>query len=149
MKRPCYWNHNSAYYPWVASKTCGCSRVLDVGCGNGELALMLAQAGHRVVGIDPSEERIAEARAKAASNDVQFICAQLEDCNLCDPFDAVVYVASIHHMDMEQALKRAKELLAPNGMLVIVGLATPSSPLDHVIEVLRVIPSKISSTAIS
>ena len=113
MKRPSYWNHNSAYYPWVAAKTCGCSRVLDVGCGNGELALMLAQAGHRVVGIDPSEERIAEARAKAASNDVQFICAQLEDCYLSSPFDAIVFVASIHHMGMEQALERAKGCWLP------------------------------------
>ena len=41
MKRPSYWNHNSAYYPWVAVNTRECPRVLDVGCGNGALALTL------------------------------------------------------------------------------------------------------------
>ena len=37
-------------------------RVLDLGCGTGEDALTLAARGVRVVGIDPSPERIARAR---------------------------------------------------------------------------------------
>jgi SAM-dependent methyltransferase len=41
-------------------------RVLDLGCGTGEDALMLAARGVRVVGIDASPERIARARAKAS-----------------------------------------------------------------------------------
>jgi SAM-dependent methyltransferase len=41
-------------------------RVLDLGCGTGEDALMLAARGVRVVGIDASPERIAQAREKAS-----------------------------------------------------------------------------------
>jgi SAM-dependent methyltransferase len=41
-------------------------RVLDLGCGTGEDALMLAARGVRVVGIDASPERIARAREKAS-----------------------------------------------------------------------------------
>lgn len=41
-------------------------RVLDLGCGTGEDALMLAARGVRVVGIDASPERIARARARAS-----------------------------------------------------------------------------------
>jgi len=41
-------------------------RVLDLGCGTGEDALMLAARGVRLVGIDASPERIARAREKAS-----------------------------------------------------------------------------------
>ena len=145
MMKTNYWNHNSAYYPWVLEKTRGCQRVLDVGCGNGELALMLALDGHSVTGIDPSDECIAEARARTNSEKVRFDCASLESFEAKEPFDAIVFVASIHHMDMEKAIARAKELLSPGGVIAIVGLASPSSALDHAIELLRVIPSWISS----
>lgn len=140
-----YWNHNSAYYPWVLERTRGCQRVLDVGCGNGELALMLALDGHSVTGIDPSVECIEEARARTNGKRVRFACVSFEGFEAEEPFDAIVFVASIHHMGMEKAIAKAKELLAPGGVIAIVGLASPSSALDHAIEVLRVIPSWISS----
>lgn len=41
------------------------SPVLDVGCGTGENALLMAERGHTVVAIDPSELAIAKAKQKA------------------------------------------------------------------------------------
>ena len=41
--------------------------ILDVGCGSGDLAISLAQLGHRVIGVDFVETAIAQARQKAAS----------------------------------------------------------------------------------
>lgn len=41
------------------------SPILDVGCGSGDLAIHLAQAGHEVVGVDFVETAIASARRKA------------------------------------------------------------------------------------
>ena len=145
MNKPSYWNHNAAYYPWVASKTRGCRRVLDVGCGNGELALLLACDGRSVTGIDPSEECIAEARARVGRENVCFVCASLEDFDAEGPYDAIVFVASLHHMDMRGAIARAKELLAAWGVIAVVGLASPSSVLDRALDVLRIIPSWVSS----
>jgi SAM-dependent methyltransferase len=43
------------------------SPVLDVGCGSGDLALILARRGLRVLGIDVVEAAIEQARAKAAA----------------------------------------------------------------------------------
>lgn len=140
-----YWNHNSVYYPWVLEKTRDCYRVLDVGCGNGELAIMLAAAGHSVVGLDPSEECIAEARARGNGEKVRFACASFESFEAEEPFDAIVFVASLHHMDMEKSLTKSKGLLAPGGVIAVVGLASPSTALDHAIEALRVVPSWLSS----
>ncbi len=42
------------------------ANVLDAGCGTGEHALLLAAAGHRVVGVDLAAEAVRRARAKAA-----------------------------------------------------------------------------------
>ena len=54
-------------------------------------------------------------------------------------------MASIHHMDMEKALIKAKSLLSPGGKIIIVGLGKPSSSGDWIIEVMRIIPSKLIS----
>ena len=43
------------------------ARILDLGCGTGSLAVLLAQAGHEVAGIDASTQMLALARAKAAA----------------------------------------------------------------------------------
>ena len=144
MNKPSFWNHNSAYYPWIASVTRGCARVLDVGCGNGELALLLARHGHVVTGIDPSERCIAQARARAEGDGTRFVCASLEDFD-DGPYDAIVFVASLHHMNMRVALEKAKALLASEGVIVVVGLASASSVLDRAVDVLRVVPSWVSS----
>src|SRR5438128_152494 len=40
--------------------------VLDVGCGTGFLSLLLAELGHRVIGIDIADAMLATARQKAA-----------------------------------------------------------------------------------
>ena len=52
-----------------------CSRVLDVGCGTGEHALMAAAMGFRATGVDTSATAIAIARRKAATRrlDVEFV----------------------------------------------------------------------------
>ena len=147
MNNPSYWNHNAVYYPWVAAKTRGCRRMLDVGCGNGELAMLLARDGRSVTGIDPSEECItaARARARAVRESVRFVCTSLEGFDAEGPYDAIVFVASLHHMDMRGAIARAKELLADGGVITVVGLASPSSVLDRAVDVLRIIPSWVSS----
>lgn len=44
----------------------GATRVLDVGCGTGCLAVLLAERGHTVVGVDPAEASLEVARAKDA-----------------------------------------------------------------------------------
>ncbi|GGS26487.1 methyltransferase [Actinokineospora fastidiosa] len=42
----------------------GAEFVLDVGCGTGSLAVLLAESGRTVVGVDPAEASLAVARAK-------------------------------------------------------------------------------------
>jgi SAM-dependent methyltransferase len=87
----------------------GPTRVLEVGCGRGELATALAAAGHEVVAIDP----------KAPSGPI-FVRVTLEDFEAATPFDAVVASLSLHHVaDLEAAVDRIAGLLEPSGRLVL------------------------------
>ncbi len=51
----------------------GADRVLDVGCGTGRLALLLAAGGHHVVGVDPAEASLVVARDKPGADRVRWI----------------------------------------------------------------------------
>lgn len=51
----------------------GATRVLDVGCGTGTFALLLAERGLDVIGVDPAGASLAVARAKAGADRVRWI----------------------------------------------------------------------------
>ena len=82
-------------------------RVLEVGAGDGELAVALREAGYDVVAIDPASE--ADGVRPIALH-------ELED----EPFDAAVAVVSLHHVEpLEGSLQRLAELVRPGGTLVV------------------------------
>ena len=51
----------------------GARRILDVGCGTGTFALLLAERGLDVIGVDPAGESLAVARAKPGAERVRWI----------------------------------------------------------------------------
>ena len=84
-------------------------RILEVGCGNGELARSLAAAGYDVLAIDP------EAPAGAL-----FRQTTIEEFGEAAPYDAVVASRSIHHVsDLGVALDRIAALVRPGGIVVL------------------------------
>jgi SAM-dependent methyltransferase len=86
------------------------ARLLEVGCGQGELTTALAVAGYDVLGIDP-----------LAPQGDHFRRIRLEDLETSEgPYDAVVASRSLHsNRHLEHALDRIVELLAPRGILVL------------------------------
>jgi SAM-dependent methyltransferase len=87
------------------------ARVLEVGCGQGELTTALAVAGYDVLGIDP-----------LAPQGERFRRVRLEDLGVDReaPFDAVVASHSLHHIrDLDHALDLIVALLRPGGALVL------------------------------
>jgi SAM-dependent methyltransferase len=99
------------------------ARVADLGCGTGTLALLLAEEGHRVDGVDFSSEMVVRAVAKtAAEPDV----AILQGDAFSPPLPPTTYdVVLTRHVlwalpDPVEALRRWVALLRPEGRLVLV-----------------------------
>lgn len=141
-----YWNHNTAYHKWILSKVKGKDKVLDVGCGEGLLVYRLSKECKQVIGIDVHGPSIEKARKRIKN--IKNSCVEeigFEDFGVePNSFDAVIFVATIHHMDLNFCVNKSIKLLKPGGQLLIVGLAHPYTLIDKIIEILRVLPVKIS-----
>ena len=65
-------------------------RILDLGCGTGRHAALLAEGGHRVVGVDRSETMLAQARARCTAGvDLRFVPGDVREVDLGETFDCV------------------------------------------------------------
>jgi len=76
-------------------------RILDVGCGTGQLTDEIAQSGAEVVGIDSSPAMVATARRNFPQR--RFEVADLTALNFVSEFDAVVSNAALHWVRDQQA----------------------------------------------
>ena len=100
-------------------------RALDLACGEGRHAVMLAGLGWDVTGVDFPEIAIAKARARSVEEelDIQFVCA---DLLRYDPepaaFDLVLVVyLQIPSAERRLVLAEAASALARGGSLVLLG----------------------------
>jgi SAM-dependent methyltransferase len=96
-------------------------RVLDYGCGHGMASVVLARRGAFVTGIDLSPRYIAEARRRAAANEVvvEFRTADAEQLPFPDcSFDAVWGCAILHHLDLRRCGAELRRVLKPDGVAV-------------------------------
>ena len=97
------------------------ARVADLGCGTGTLAVLLAEEGYDVTGVDVSPAMIVRAERKAAGR-ARFAVGDAADPDL--PAGSFDVVLSRHVLwalpDPAAGLARWVELLAPGGRLVLV-----------------------------
>ncbi len=98
------------------------ARILDYGCGPGRLARLLASAGYRVHGVDPSAEMLEVARAQANEGLVIDFQRLSENGSLpdVDPFAAIVCSSVIEYVDdPAELLGRLRGALEPGGLLAL------------------------------
>ncbi|WP_149550720.1 class I SAM-dependent methyltransferase [Streptomyces marokkonensis] len=96
--------------------------VLDLGCGTGSLALLAAEQGHRITGVDRSPAMVALAREKLAGRDAAFLVGDAAAPPVGEErYDAVL----VRHVlwtlpEPRRALRHWRDLLRPGGRLVLV-----------------------------
>jgi len=142
------WNHNSHYHRVVLRAIPDAARsAIDVGFGDGDLVRALAERVHRVVGVDADVGVVQRARTSGldASGDVTVMRADVLRARFPnEPFDVVACIAVVHHLPLEAGLERLRDLTAPGGVLVIVGLAREHSAWDWIVTALAVPANRIA-----
>jgi 2-polyprenyl-3-methyl-5-hydroxy-6-metoxy-1,4-benzoquinol methylase len=99
-------------------------RVLDLGCGAGNISLALAERGYRVLGADGAPEMVREALAEAEKRglkNAEFVEADITTLAMePDSFDAVVCSSVIEYVQNDAALLlEMRRLLRPSGRLIL------------------------------
>ena len=92
--------------------------ILDVGCGSGNLALKLLNAGYDVDGVIPSKY-LAKAVNEKLNEKGNFFISKFENVNLKKKYDLIVFSESFQYVNMELAIKKISESLTNNGYLLI------------------------------
>lgn len=105
--------------------------VLDIGSGSGDDAIEIANAGHHVVGVEPSDLRHIAVRDHSHPN-VEYrngMLPKLETIHADEKFDLVILSAVWQYIapeDRLSSLKRIAETIKPNGKLILVYPSPPS-----------------------
>jgi ubiquinone/menaquinone biosynthesis C-methylase UbiE len=127
------WNHNTHYHKLLlAQLPSPIERALEVGCGHGELAGLLADVAASVDAIDLDADALNQARELQRGHiNLSFIHGDFLRLDLpASYYDVVTSVAALHHMDLIEALGKMKQILRPGGVLAVLGLYRESSVLD-------------------
>jgi SAM-dependent methyltransferase len=103
------------------------SRVLDLGCGPGTIAIPLARRVKAVLAVDPAQEMLAEGRRLAGSvTNIAWLQGDSTALRALPSFDHVVMGRSFHWMDRRVVLAQLDELLPIGGAVALIGPARQS-----------------------
>jgi len=98
--------------------------ILDVGCAQGTLALMLAESGYKVVANDLRSDFLEYAKSRYEKGDIEFVSGNVFDLNLGKKFDLVFANQIIEHLVYPvDFLRQLAGLVNPGGHIVVT---TPS-----------------------
>lgn len=115
-----YWfRRHLAVYEWIGARVAGL-RVVDLACGEGYGADVLARTAASVVGVDANPEAHEHARLRYIRPNLRFERALVETYGSEGCCDAVVLLQTIEHLhDPAAMMARMAALLAPGGIAYV------------------------------
>jgi 2-polyprenyl-3-methyl-5-hydroxy-6-metoxy-1,4-benzoquinol methylase len=94
-------------------------RILDVGCAQATLALLLAERGHDVTAVDLRSQFLDYARTRHTRGSIRFVCADVLELDLPERFDVIFANQILEHVVRPVALvERLCSHLAPGGRVI-------------------------------
>lgn len=129
------WNHNNCYFEYLMrSVPDRAGTCLDIGCGKGELSLMLSKKSHKVIAVDLADKMIEKAKKLHPASNIEYICGNILQMDFEDnSLDIIITTATAHHLPYEWLLCFAKDKLKNGGKLIILDLAEAKSLSDYMI----------------
>ncbi|MEM1450916.1 MAG: class I SAM-dependent methyltransferase [Planctomycetota bacterium] len=105
-------------------------RVLDAGCGPGEIARTLAPDVDRMDAVDASPGMIEYGMSLAGADhpNLRWACAPMELARLDPPYGLIVASQSLHWMEWDDVLPRFRAALSPEGHLVLLDAIVADPP---------------------
>ena len=109
-------------------------KALEIGCGIGEFARLLATRARSVVAIDLSPQMIRLAKSRSANYpNIEYLQGDVMSLALPDEgYDCIVTMATLHHLPLGDALLKMKEALKSNGVLIIHDLVAADGLVENV-----------------
>jgi 2-polyprenyl-3-methyl-5-hydroxy-6-metoxy-1,4-benzoquinol methylase len=127
------WEHNNHYHGYLLKHLPSrCREALDIGCGSGEFARLLAKRADHVLGIDLSPAMIQ--KAYECSHTYSNIDYQVRDVLAWEfppeHFDCIASIATLHHLPLVTILEKMKASLRPGGIIVVLDLFQADGGID-------------------
>ena len=119
-----YWyRRHLAVYEWIGARVLG-RRVLDMACGEGYGAAVLARGAASVLGVDANPEAFEHARLRYTAENLRFERGLAQSHGERGAYDDVVFLQTIEHVeDPAAVLRHFRALLAPGG---VAWVSTPN-----------------------
>ena len=132
------WTPNNHYHDFLLKQVPqNCEDALEIGCGTGAFARLLAKRSRRVVALDLSSEMIRVARSRSSEFDnLEFELADAMTWSFPQSgFDFICSIATLHHLQQRELFVKMKDALKPGGVLVVLDLVESNSLVERMLDV--------------
>lgn len=132
------WTANNHYHDFLLKHVPhDCENALEIGCGTGAFARLLAKRCKRVIALDLSSEMIRVARSRSSQfENLEFELADAIWWNFPQShFDFICSIATLHHLQQRELFVKIKNALKPRGVLVVLDLVESNSLVERMLDV--------------
>ena len=133
------WTANNHYHEFLLKHVpANCQNALEIGCGTGAFARLLAARCQHVIGIDLSAEMIRVARSRSSwFENLEFELADAMSWKFAQShFEFICSIATLHHLEQRQLLPKIKDALKPGGVFVLLDLVASSGITERMLDVI-------------
>lgn len=134
------WNHNTHFHRYLLRQfPQQVDRALDIGCGFGLFSQKLAERAKSVDALDVDKSSVERATQLNKKQNIRHLHTSFLEADLPEAsYDVISSIASLHHMELEAALRKMKALLRPSGTIVILGLYREKTLADYIYSVISI-----------